>query len=102
MGAVADAVSNAVNGIISFLGRPFGMYDHEELVTGMQISNMLTPGVADKGGRTGARRGSNGNSATYHNSYRQFRRKYRRRYSKQFLESLGYSPSSTAVTYTIT
>lgn len=102
MGGFIDAVGDAVNAVISFLGRPFGMYDHEELVTGMQVSGLLTPGVADRGGRNGARRGSGGNASLYYNSYRQFQRKYRKKYSKKFLESLGYSPSSTATTYTAT
>lgn len=102
MGGFIDAVGDAINAVISFLGRPFGIYDHEELVTGMQVSNLLTPGVADKGGRNGAKRGSGGNAGLYHSSYRQFQRRYRKKYSKQFLESLGYSPNSTATTYAAT
>ena len=91
-----------VGKVISFIGRPFGIYTHDETFTDLQVSNLLTPGAADKSGRKTARYKSMGDANTYFKGYRSFQRNYRKKYSKKFMENLGYLPTSTAATRTIT
>lgn len=90
-----------VGDIISFIGRPFGIYTHKETFTDLKVQNLLTPGVTDPGGRKGSRRVSGGDAATYFAGYQQFKKQYRKKYTSGFLRSVGYEPNSTAVTYAI-
>lgn len=94
MGSLLDSV-------VSFVGRPFGIYTHDETFTDIQISNLLTPDVADNAARKSAIRNSGGNANNYFTAYRAFQRQYKRRYSRKFLEGVGYAPSSTATTRVI-
>lgn len=91
-------MGGTVGKVISFLGRPFGIYTRDETFTDLQVSNLLTVGEADKNARKNAKYASKGDSMTYFNGYRNFQKDYRRKYSKQFLENSGYSPNSTAQT----
>lgn len=101
MGKIADFAKQAVDDVVSFALRPFGIYTHDETFTDIQIHNLLTPDQADKAARRSAIRNSGGDSKVYHTAYRSFQRQYKRRYSKKFLESVGYDPSSTATTRVI-
>lgn len=92
MGGLMDLVDT----VVSFVGRPFGIYTHDETFTDIQISTLLTPGEADKAARRSAIRNSGGSSQMYFDVYRNFQRQYKRRYSQKFLENVGYAPSSSA------
>ena len=81
---------------VSFIGRLFGIYTHDETFTDLQISNLLTPGEADKAARRSAKHASKGSSAIYFNGYKGFQRDYRKKYSVQFMQRQGYAPNSTA------
>lgn len=94
MGSVLDSV-------VSFVGRPFGIYTHDETFTDIQIIDLLTPDKADSAARNVSIRNSGGNASKYFTSYRAFQRQYKRRYSKKFLENLGYAPSNNATTRVI-
>lgn len=85
-----------IDDVISFIGRPFGVYTHNETFTDLQVSNLLTPGEADKNARKTAKYHAKGNAMEYFQGYRQFQRDYRKKYSQQFMERQGYDPSSTA------
>ncbi len=87
-----------VGEVISFIGRPFGIYTHDETFTDIQISNLLTPGEADKNARKNCKHNSGGDSQLYLTSYKAFQRDYRKKYSAQFMRRQGYAPSSTAYT----
>jgi hypothetical protein len=91
-------VGGFVGDVISFLGRPFGIYTHDETFTDIQISNLLTPGEADKNARKYSKRSAMGNADTYFKGYKSFQRDYRKKYSAQFMRRQGYAPSSTAQT----
>lgn len=97
MGFVADLVDT----VVSFVGRPLGIYTHDETFTDVQISNLLTVGVANDAAKRSAIRTSGGDAMQYFNTYRTFQRQYKRRYSREFLEALGYAPNSTASTRVI-
>ncbi len=85
-----------VGEVISFIGRPFGIYTHDETFTDIQISNLLTPDIAEDSARKSAKRDSEGDVDAYFDAYKTFQRDYRKKYSQKFLENLGYNPSSTA------
>lgn len=94
-------MGKVIDSVVSFIGRPFGIYTHDEVFSDIQIINLLTPDKADSSARKAAIRTSGGDAKIYHTSYRTFQRQYKRRYSKKFLENLGYAPSSTASTRVI-
>lgn len=94
-------MGGAVGGVVSFIGRPFGIYTHNETFSDIQVSNLVTPGEATSGAKRTAKKSARGNAMSYWHGYDQFKRRYKRNYSKKFLENLGYSPSSTARTRTI-
>lgn len=85
-----------IGDIISFVGRPFGIYTHNEVFSDIQISNLLTPGVATDMSKRNARYYSNGDIQSYQEGIRSFQRDYRKKYSKKFLENVGYNPTSHA------
>lgn len=87
--------------MISAILRPFGIYTHNETFTDLQISNLLTPGEADKSARKNAKYRARGNSMAYFKGYRGFQRDYRRKYSADFMRNLGYAPSSNARSYVL-
>ncbi len=101
MGKIGEIARDAVSSVVSFIGKPFGIYDHNETFTDIQVMNLLTPEQADKGARRSAIHNSGGDSKIYLTAYRAFQRQYKRRYSKRFLENIGYLPSSTATTRAI-
>lgn len=70
--------------------------------TDLQVSNLLTPDVADAEARRVAKRISEGDAMTYFHGYRQFQKDYRKKYSTQFMERQGYAPSSTATADIVT
>jgi hypothetical protein len=74
---------------------------HDVTITNIQFSKLLTPGAAVDRARKNARHLSGGSASTYNTGYQQFKKQYKKKYSKQFLQSLGYAPSSTATTYAI-
>lgn len=76
----------------------FGIETHTEIFTDIQISNLLTPGEADKTARKSAIYASGGNAKMYQDSYRAFQRDYRKKYSATFMKRQGYAPNSTATT----
>lgn len=98
MGGFGKALGRIVGDVVSFIGRPFGIYTHDETFTDLQVSNLLTPGAADKSARKNAKYSAFGSSQQYLLNYRAFQKDYRRKYSKKFLQNLGYDPSSTAET----
>ena len=83
------------------IGRVFGIYSHDETFSDIQISNLLTEGAADKSARRTAKHNSGGSTQVYQQAYRAFQRDYRKKYNKKFLERVGYDPSSTAYTTTL-
>lgn len=97
MGGIADLVDD----IVSFVGRPFGIYTHDETFVDLNVSRLLTPGEADNAARNSAIRNSGGDANMYFSVYRNFQRQYKRRYSQKFLESIGYAPSTNAKTTVI-
>lgn len=106
---ISDAIDNAWNGVTSAVGNVLnwvgsfiGIYDHDELVNGVQVTNLLTPGAMEKAMRKSAKYSSKGIAKEYSKTMGLSKKKYRRQYSKQFLESVGYNPSSTATTWMIT
>ena len=84
-----------VTGLTSLL-KVFGVETHNETFTDLQISNLLTPGEADKAARRSAKHASKGSSAIYFKGYKGFQRDYRKKYSAQFMQRQGYAPNSTA------
>ena len=89
-------VGDLIDTVVSFVGRPFGIYTHDETFTDLQITNLLTPDGADKSARRTSKHASKGNAMLYFNGYKGFQREYRKKYSAQFMERQGYAPSSTA------
>jgi len=98
---VGGAILGVADAFVNFVGRPFGIYTHNETFSDIQISNLITPKAADKSARRAAKHSSRGNAMLYFKKYRAFQRNYKKNYSKKFLTSLGYSPSSTATTRAI-
>lgn len=96
MGGVVSALTGIGNAFINFIGRPFGIYTHDETFTDLQVSNLLTPKEADSAARRTAKHASKGDSMNYFRAYRAFQRDYRKKYSAQFMKRQGYAPSSTA------
>lgn len=96
MGSVIGALTGIGNDFINFIGRPFGIYTHDETFTDLQVSNLLTPGEADSAARRNCKYTAKGNSMNYFRTYREFQRDYRKKYSAQFMKRQGYAPSSTA------
>lgn len=90
-------VGNIVNSVLGVVG----LGGHNETFTDIQISNLLTVGIADSEARKAAKRGAYGDMYTYFLSYRSFQQEYKRKYSKKFLQNVGYLPSSTASTRVI-
>lgn len=93
---MGGAIGRIVDDVVSFIGRPFGIYTHDETFTDIQISNLLTPDVADSDARKTAQRDAEGDVDAFFDAYRAFQRDYRKKYSQKFLENLGYAPTSTA------
>lgn len=89
-------VGDLIDTVVSFIGRPFGIYTHDETFTDLQITNLLTPDAADKSARKTSKHASKGNASMYFNGYKGFQREYRKKYSAQFMERQGYAPNSTA------
>ena len=81
---------------LTALLKVFGIETHNEVFTDLQISNLLTPGEADKSARRTSKHTSKGNAMTYFKGYKGFQRDYRKKYSAQFMERQGYAPNSTA------
>lgn len=75
-----------------------GIETHTEIFTDIQISDLLTPGEADKSARRNAKYVSKGIAADYFSAYKGFQRDYRKKYSAQFMKRQGYAPNSTATT----
>lgn len=90
-----------VGDVVSFFGRPFGIYDHEEILTDISVTNLLTPGVAEADARRAAKRSAYGNAMDYFTGYRTFQREYKKRYGPKTLEKLGYAPYTTASSRTL-
>jgi hypothetical protein len=95
-------MGGVIDDVISFIGRPFGIYTHDEVFTDIQCTNLLTPGAAEDSARRTAKHASGGIAMDYFNGYRQFQRDYRKKYSAQFMERQGYAPSSTAEAVVLT
>lgn len=89
-------IGDLIDTVVSFVGRPFGIYTHNETFTDLQITNLLTPDAADKSARRTSKHASKGNAMLYFNGYKGFQREYRKKYSAQFIERQGYAPNSTA------
>lgn len=89
-----EALENAVRDIGSWVG----ISAKTEILTDVQLTSIITRGVAEKNARKAAIRESGGNSTTYNSGYKGFQRKYKTTYSKQFFANAGYAPDSTAVT----
>ena len=89
-----EVIEDAGKEIFSWLGLE-GSY---ETLTDIQITNLLTPGEADKGARNSAIRSSGGDSMIYSQAYKAFQRDYKLRYNERWLSNLGYLPTSTATT----
>lgn len=76
----------------------FGVEGHNQTFTDIQVSNLLTPGKADKASRKNAKYNSGGIAEVYLKAHRAFQRDYRKKYSAKFMERQGYAPTSTAYT----
>lgn len=102
-GAIGKIVGAVVNPIWAISGgllfKALGIETQEKTITDLQISNLLTPGAADKTARRTLKTQSLGDAKIYHTGYSQFKRDYRKKYSSKFLKSVGYLPTSTATTY---
>lgn len=95
LGKIDDALNPlSVGRILKVLG----IETHDETFSDIQISNLLTVGVADATARRTATRAAHNDINTYNQSYQQFRRDYRKKYSNRFLTSLGYDPTTNATT----
>lgn len=84
------------------LFKVLGIETHEETITDLVVTPLLTPGSANDAARRHAKRAAKGSMEVYFKGYRAFQRDYRKKYSKQFMERQGYAPSSTATSSVIT
>lgn len=96
MGVISDVILGGAHSILREIGKTLGIYSHDETITDLQISNLLTPGEAEKSARRTAKHASGGNAMIYFKGYRKFQNDYRRKYSAQFMARQGYAPSTTA------
>lgn len=107
MGSVLDkVVAVVINPIWAISGgvlfKVLGIETHEETITDLVVTPLLTPGLANENARKYAKRQAQGNMELYFKSYRAFQRDYRKKYSRQFMLRQGYLPSSTATSRVIT
>lgn len=96
MAIISDVVTAGTSIAIRKIARALGIYSHDEEITDLQISNLLTPGEAEKSARRTSKHASGGDAMIAFKGYRGFQRDYRRKYSAQFMQRQGYDPSSSA------
>ena len=95
---MGGVIGGLIDKVVSFVGKPFGIYTHNETFTDLQITNLLTPEAAEDSARRNAKHAARGNAMLYFNGYKSFQKDYRKKYSAQFMERQGYVPNSTATT----
>lgn len=96
MAIISDIVTGGQHSLIRAIGKALGIYSHDEEITDLQISNLLTPGEAEKSARRTSKHASGGDAMIAFKGYRGFQRDYRKKYSAQFMNRQGYSPNSSA------
>lgn len=94
------AVVSAVGMFLTVVGNAiFGT--QKKTVSDIQVMELLTPDVQDRDARRKAYRGAIGSTKEYVTAYGTFRRQYKKTFRDSTFRSLGYLPTSTAVTRTI-
>lgn len=101
MGVISDIVTGGTNSIIRSIGKALGIYSHDEEITDLQITNLITPGEAEKSARRTSKHASGGDAMIAFKGYRGFQRDYRKKYSAQFMKRQGYAPSTSALSKVI-
>lgn len=92
VGKIFNAILDPIDDLLD------SIFGSTEIMVDAQITNLLTPGEANRRAKRQSIRNSHGSLSSYSSQYRAFQRNYRQKFSAKFLSNLGYLPSSTATT----